>query len=200
VSASNSVTRWIEQLKGGDQAAATLLWQRYFERLVRMAHLKLRNAPRRIADEEDVVSQAFESLFRRAGQGRFPHLHDRHDFWHLLVKIAERKALNQRRYELRQKRDGGRVRGESVFDPVRGSTAQPGLDQLPGGGPTPELAAAVAEAVEMLLGLLSGDLRRIALLKLEGDTNEEIAEKIGRSVATVERRLKLIRDEWEAVL
>ena len=120
--------------------------------------------------------------------------------WHLLVVIAERKALNQRRDAARRKRGGGRVRGESALAPAEGATTSPGLNHIPGSEPTPEMAAGVAEAMEMLLGLLSKDLRQIALLKVEGYTNSEIAEKTGRSVATVERRLKLIRDEWEATL
>ena len=39
-------------------------------------------------------------------------------------------------------------------------------------------------------------LREVAMYKLEGYTNEEIAEKISRSVKTVERKLALIRKLW----
>ena len=48
-----------------------------------------------------------------------------------------------------------------------------------------------------MLGRLEPKLRRVALLKLEGFTNEEIGERIERSVATVERYLKMIRHRWE---
>ena len=47
-----------------------------------------------------------------------------------------------------------------------------------------------------LLELLDGDMRHIALLKLEGYTNEEIAAAMGCSLPTVERRLRLIRKAW----
>ena len=58
-------------------------------------------------------------------------------------------------------------------------------------------AALVAEQFEHLLDTLPDDeLRRIALLKLEGHSNAEIAANIDRSVPTVERRLRLIRDTW----
>jgi DNA-directed RNA polymerase specialized sigma24 family protein len=80
-----------------------------------------------------------------------------------------------------------------------GSTEQAGLDHLPGNEPTPEVAAEFAETVRNLLGSLSEDLRQIALLKMKGHTNHEIAEKIDRSVATVERRLSMIRDEWKTM-
>jgi DNA-directed RNA polymerase specialized sigma24 family protein len=36
----------------------------------------------------------------------------------------------------------------------------------------------------------------MVLYRLDGCTNAEIAEKVGRSKATVERRLRLIREIW----
>jgi DNA-directed RNA polymerase specialized sigma24 family protein len=45
--------------------------------------------------------------------------------------------------------------------------------------------------------MLDDGLRQIAVLKLEGRTNEEIASRIDRSPTTVERRLRLIRDMWK---
>jgi DNA-directed RNA polymerase specialized sigma24 family protein len=56
----------------------------------------------------------------------------------------------------------------------------------------------VAEECRRLLGRLDDDLRALALLKMEGYTNEEIASRLGRSRATVERKLRLIRRAWEA--
>src|SRR3954465_10931710 len=60
-----SVTRWLDDLKGGEggegaNAAVQPLWERYFERLVRLAHPRLRAAPRGPADEEDVALSAFD--------------------------------------------------------------------------------------------------------------------------------------------
>ena len=48
-----------------------------------------------------------------------------------------------------------------------------------------------------MLESLDEPLRRIAVYKLEGLTNEEIAAEIRRSLPTVERRLRLIRQKWE---
>ncbi len=50
-----SVTHWIHAIKTGESAAASALWERYFEKLVRLARGKLDGMPRRIADEEDVA-------------------------------------------------------------------------------------------------------------------------------------------------
>jgi hypothetical protein len=54
-----TVTGWLEALKAGRSSAATQLWQRYVEQLVRLARRKLGRTPRRAADEEDVVLSAF---------------------------------------------------------------------------------------------------------------------------------------------
>jgi hypothetical protein len=62
-----------EKLQAGDSQAAAGLWQRYFDRLVEVARGKLRHAPRRAADEEDVALSAFDSLCRGVAAGRFPH-------------------------------------------------------------------------------------------------------------------------------
>ena len=198
MSSGQSVTRWIDELKAGDETAAARLWEHFYARLIGLACRKLRGAPRRAADEEDVVLSAFDTLFRRAQDGQFPQLRDRDDLWHLLVKITERKAVNQLRDQLRQKRGGGRVRGESAFLDEDASAAGPGIDQVRGPQPTPEFAAMVTEGFQQLLEVLPDDeLRSIALLKLEGYTNEEIAASTGRSLPTVERRLRLIRSRWK---
>lgn len=67
-----------------------------------------------------------------------------------------------------------------------------------GAEPTPSFAAEVAEECRVLLEKLGDDeLKQIALAKLEGFSNAEIAERIGKSLATVERKLKLIRKTWD---
>jgi DNA-directed RNA polymerase specialized sigma24 family protein len=106
MSAGGSVTHWIEQIREGDPVAAQAVWERYFPELVRLAGEKLRDVPRRAADEEDVASSVMESLFRAARQGRFPNLADRHELWRLLLcytneEMAERFDCSVRTIERR---------------------------------------------------------------------------------------------------
>ena len=59
----------------------------------------------------------------------------------------------------------------------------------------------MAESCRRLLEMLpTQELRNVAVWKMEGYTNEEIAAKMksgqGRSLATVERKLALIRTIW----
>ena len=64
--------------------------------------------------------------------------------------------------------------------------------------PTPAFAAQVAEEYGRLLERLdSPELRTVAMRKVEGYGNEEIAAELGCGLRTVERRLRLIRSIWE---
>src|SRR5262249_59345078 len=71
-----SITAWLGKLTEGDRQAVQPLWRLYFHRLVGLARNKLRDAPRRAADEEDVALSAFDSFCPGAEQGRLPHLAD----------------------------------------------------------------------------------------------------------------------------
>jgi DNA-directed RNA polymerase specialized sigma24 family protein len=193
----HSVSRWIVDAKRGDAEAIRALWNRYYKRLVQLARHKLATAPRRAADEEDVALSAFASFCQGAQQGRFPDLSDRNELWRLLMTITAQKALDQARYERRAKRGGGRVRGDSVFARSAGSDDPPGIEGVIGDSPTPEFAASVAEEFTRLLGQLEDHLRDVALAKLEGYSNAEIAKKLDCCVSTVERSLRLIRKIWQ---
>jgi DNA-directed RNA polymerase specialized sigma24 family protein len=195
----DTVTDWVRRLQQGDADAAQNLWERYFRRLVGLARVRLAGLPRRAAaDEEDVALSAFDSFCRGSEQGRFPRLQDRDELWRLLVTITARKAGCLIRDERRQKRGGGAVGGESALPGQAGSDALASFEQVISEEPTPLFALQVAEEYERLLSCLGdAELRSIAVWKLEGDSNEQIAEKLNRSPPTVERRLALIRRIWK---
>ena len=189
-----SVTALVERIKAGDHEAVRLLWQRYYPRLVGLARKKLQGMPGRAADEEDAALSAFNSFCRRAEQGQFPDLKDRDGLWALLVVLTARKAADLIKHEHRQKRGGGRVQGDSALRPAGDDSGAVGFDSLACDEPSPEEAALLAEEVESLLGRLREPaLRQVAVWKLEGYTNAEIAQMQGCSLPTVERRLAIIR-------
>jgi DNA-directed RNA polymerase specialized sigma24 family protein len=191
-----SVTHWINLLVAGETAAAQPLWERYFRRLVGLARARLQGTPRRAADEEDVALSAFDSFCRGAAAGRFPRLADRDDLWRVLVVATARTAIDLHQHQRRQKRGGGRVRGESALVCPGGEGE--GLAAVVGDEPTPDFAAQVAEECRVLLERLGDEeLRAVALWKMEGYGNEEIAEKLGCVPRTVERKLRVIRGLWE---
>jgi DNA-directed RNA polymerase specialized sigma24 family protein len=196
MSMHGSVTVLLECLNEGDHEAARLLWDRYYPRLVALARRKLKGAALRVADEEDVALSAFNSFCRRAEAGQFPDLKDRDGLWALLVVITARKAADLLRHHQREKRGGGLVRGDSAMSPVDAQSSPGGFDQVASDEPTPMEAALLAEEVEGLLGRLTNpELRQVAVLKLEGYTNAEIAARIKLAEVSVERRLAMIRRE-----
>lgn len=196
-----SVSQWLDDLKAGEDAAVQPLWERYYVRLVRLARMKLRVAQRTAAeDEEDAALSAFNSFCVGAAQGRFPRLADRDDLWRLLVVITARKAGAQLQREGRKKRGGGRV--VAAVDLAAGPDASNANDPLAGAlaaGPSPDFAAAAAEQFRRLLDALADpELQRVALDRMEGYTNDEIAERLGCARRTVARRVDLIKQVWQA--
>lgn len=185
---SGSVTAWIVGLKAGESAAAQPLWDRYFARLVGLARRKLAVSSQRLADEEDVALSAFKSLCQGAVLGRFPRLSDRDDLWPLLVVLTARKAIDLLRSEGRFKRNGRDGRSLSVPEE---------FEQIVSQEPTPEFAVLMNDYCDWLLSQLDPGPRDVALLKLEGCTNQEVAQKLGCGLRTVERRLELIRRVWD---
>jgi RNA polymerase sigma factor (sigma-70 family) len=184
MSAQGSITSCVRHLGDGQTAATQSLWERYYARLGELTLTHLKGLPRPAhEDAEDVALSAFFSFSQGIQQGRFPQLADRHGLWLLLVKITLRKAIDLYHRETRGKRDVRRVQGgEDVWD------------QLAAHEPSPALAAQLADEVESLLPKLDEpELRLIALRKMEGYSNAEIAKELNRSEITVERRLRRIR-------
>jgi DNA-directed RNA polymerase specialized sigma24 family protein len=197
VEQGDSVTGWIGGLKAGDQEAARRLWNHYFEKLVRLVRGKLPEHGRRAFDEEDVALSAFKSFCAGVAEDRFPDLGDRDNLWAVLVVVAARKANTYLKRDNRQKRGGGNVRGESVFLNSHADSGVIGIDAIVGEEPSPAFAVQVADECQHLLDSLGDEaLRGIAVLKMQGYTIEEIAERTGSTKRAVQRRLEIIRRTW----
>jgi DNA-directed RNA polymerase specialized sigma24 family protein len=113
----------------------------------------------------------------------------------LLVTITARKANASVRRERRLKRGGSQVVDEAA---IGGTDGDLGLAAFPGSEPTPEFAAEAADELRRLLEILDDDLlRQLALLRMEGYSNEQIAERLGCGLRSVERKLAIIRKAWE---
>jgi DNA-directed RNA polymerase specialized sigma24 family protein len=195
----DSVTIWLDGVKAGDDLAIQKLWDRYFQRLIRVAARRLPAHARREIDEEDVALSALHSFCNDAVRGRFPQLTGRDDLWRLLVVITARKVVGLIRHRGRQKRGGGMVVGESAL--VEGPDARgEGLAQFLGREPSPELATELADDYQRLLDALGSDtLRTVALMRLEEHTAGEISRSLEISPRSVERKLRLIRKIWEGI-
>jgi RNA polymerase sigma factor (sigma-70 family) len=193
MSVDDDVTAWIEGLRHDDSIATKKLWEHYYQQLLQLAGRRLPNNMRREFDEEDVALSAIDSLCRGVAKGRFPDLSDRDCLWALLIVITKRKCRSRVRRHTAQKRGGGKVQGESAFNGELGGS----IAEEIGKEPTPEFAAQMTEEVARLLDMLTDDVtRQLAILKMEGHTNKEAADRLSCSQTTIERRLRLIRKTW----
>jgi DNA-directed RNA polymerase specialized sigma24 family protein len=197
MSPDQSITELLPALMDGESMAVQVVWDRFFANLCRVAHKRLASGRVGGGDEEDAAAIAFASVCRRLKQGDFPDVSNRDELWRLLVTVVERKACTMLRAEARQKRGGGKVLGESVFRGLDPSKPM-GIQTVAGAEPSPDFVVEMADTMNQLFEPLDEQSRQIAVLKLEGYRNDEIARKLGRSLATIERKLKLIRATWSA--
>lgn len=181
----DSITQWIQAVRSGDQLSADQLWNRYFGRLVRFARGRMCNLSSATYDEEDAAISTFRVMYEKLSCGGFEGISSRQDFWNLMLAVVIRKINRRTDYESAIKR--------------RGSIGQIDLNsQVPIVDPCP---SEVSEGFEYLLAKL-GDpkLEQVALWKLDGFTNEEIANKLNRTRRTVQRMITLIQDLWREEL
>jgi RNA polymerase sigma factor (sigma-70 family) len=199
--AADSVMELVHRFRSGSldsrDEAARRLWERYLPRLLTLARRHLDQRIRVLHGEEDVVQSMGRSFFRRLRRGDFD-LAGRDDLRALLVKITRNKVWNAADHHFAAKRDVRRVRPLPSDDASR-SDAPRGAFTPEDVEPTPAEAAALNEALKRRLrDLPESDLRQVALMKLEGYAKREIAEAMGWSPRSVERKLNRIRKRWEA--
>ncbi|MCR9294274.1 MAG: ECF-type sigma factor [bacterium] len=188
----NSVTMMLAQLKGGDEAAAREIWHRFFDRVTSLAHKKLGALPKRVLDEEDIALSAMNALYCGVRDGRFSKLHDRDDLWQILCMLTARKAASAWR-----KQKSARLVGESVMAGLSEQELDAlGLQQIADCNPDSDYLDGLNHQCRELLEGMDERLTRVATLRLQGYSNQEIADDIGRSVKSVERYLQTIREQW----
>jgi DNA-directed RNA polymerase specialized sigma24 family protein len=193
----SSTTRWLERLKRGDEDAASELWQRYARRLAKLVRKRFSASFERAAyDEEDVVLSALDVFCRSLREGRHPDLQGRDELWRLLAVITLRKANDRSRADNAEKRGGPELQRQALSDSTSGIIMF--LDKLSGPERPAEVDAVFTEECERLVALLGDpELQQVALWRLEGFQNTEIAAKLNYTRRTVQRMLKVIREVWE---
>lgn len=180
--AKASLSQLIERWPQGESAAVERIHQEYFRRLAALSRRVLAGLPGARTEAEDVVQSAMQSLcrfMRRKDDGRAM---GRDDIWRLLCHIV---ACKSRRRIQRQTRGlpGGKVRPESDF------AADSPLSRLSDDFSADEFDRLLVETLEAL----DPALQRIAVLAIEGFTQEEISQRIGCSKRTIIRKMEIIR-------
>jgi RNA polymerase sigma factor (sigma-70 family) len=192
-----SVTEWLKQLREGDGAAAARLWERYGLALRQLAKLRHRAVLGPADDEDDLAQSVFAGLWQGVTAGHMDSIQDRDELWYVLITITKHKALRRQEYQQAQKRMGKALSIEVIGDESWAETSI----ALAANDPPPDLAAMVEDEQARLMSLLDDPtLRRIAQLKLEGWTHQEVARELKVSSRTIIRKLSLIRDRWSREL
>ncbi|MBO0862624.1 MAG: sigma-70 family RNA polymerase sigma factor [Chloracidobacterium sp.] len=163
----------IARIGHGDDSAFTPLFEKYQKRLALLIHYKLGHELRRLADVEDVLQETFLEAFRDIERFRYEKPGA---FLSWLSRIADHVIADAARFHGRQKRRAELVRFRSVGTPD-------GPD--PADSATPSRLLAEKEGLRALIQKLDSlpeDYRRAILLaKVEGLSNAEMAEQLGRS-------------------
>jgi DNA-directed RNA polymerase specialized sigma24 family protein len=179
---SQSITRLIRSVQSDRASAVGPLLGVYFERLVQLARKRLQGLAGMDGYEEDLPLRSFHSVCQRLRDPARPlHLGGRDDLWRLLATRTISRTI-----DLIRRHRPGEVPG--AYD----------VGQLLTREPTPEEAAEMADECRRLLDLLGEpELRQIALWKVAGYTNEEIAARLDCVSRTVERKVSRIRVLWK---
>jgi RNA polymerase sigma factor (sigma-70 family) len=132
--------------------------------------------------DEDLALRSFHSVYQRLRDPARPlDLAGRDDLWRLLATRTISRAI-----DLIRRHRPAEVPGDRD------------VTHLLAREPTPEEAAEVADECRRLLAALpEPELRKIALWKVEGYTNAEIAAKLDCVPRTVERKVSRIRLLWQ---
>ena len=208
-----SVTQILKRLRDGGQddreVAAAQLYQRFHGKVEKIARGRLSTSGG-LSDEEDVAQSAFRSFFGRIDTGQLDELVSGGQAWAVLARLTHNKAIDSVRYNQAMSRGGAGARPNS---PEQTASRQSPTTRLGLAGgklsssngtraqkPRPLPLEAVADQTQrtaedqavshetlaiFLEQLSEATLRGIVALKLEGFTNDEIAEKLGCATRTV---------------
>jgi RNA polymerase sigma-70 factor (ECF subfamily) len=172
----------LQQIRHGDQDAASLLYHRYAHRLLALVHARHYPDLASRVDHEDIVQSVFGSFFRRIRRGSYD-VPDGDDLWKLLLVIALHKIRKRAAYHHAAKRDAHRTTG--------GEAAWRHLELRPDDGRSRD--GYFVLVVEEILEQLAPQAREMVRLRIDGHEIGEVARKMGRSRRTVERTLQEIR-------
>ncbi len=184
---ADSSTALIDRWRDGDQQAAGDLYRRYVERLSGIVTAQMSQRFRSRLDADDVVQSVCRSFFRRVSEGQFQFDED-DDVWKLLVTISLNKLRNQIRRHSAAKRDAAQEtqrRDNSLPDDFH-------LERL-SATPSPVEAFIFSETIEKVSERLDEKHALLLQLRLEGHSQQEIAEQLRTSDRTIRRMLESIR-------
>ena len=174
---SDCDTTLLRRVEQGDEVAAERIFERHSSRFLRVARTRISTMFASRFDPEDIVQSTFRSFFRRAQGGSY-QAPQAGDLFNLLIVIALRKVRARAVHHQAACRDV-RCTNDTIDELPTRNDDRPLQDLL--------------ETIDEVCAGLGESHRTIVMLRLEGYTIEEIAERSARSRRTVERALHEFR-------
>jgi RNA polymerase sigma factor (TIGR02999 family) len=165
------ITAFLDRLRAGDPRAAGELFDRVYDELRRMAAAQVRAEAGRSHSPTELVHEAYLRLF----PGPAPAFADRAYFFAAAATAMRRVRVDHARARHTLKRGGGQGRVE--LDSGTAAAGEPDLDLV-----------AVDEALTKLSARDPERARLVELRFFAGLTMPQVAEVLGVSLATTERR------------
>src|SRR4051812_46450299 len=174
----------VADLRAGNESAARELFDRYCERLMRLARRRIGLRMLARVDPEDVIQSAFRTFFVHVRNDEFT-FDGADDMFKLLVRLTVRKTLRQIAYHRAAKRNPEKEAQQS--DPDNDL-----MLELCAAGPTPDMEVALINEFEEFVGKLPPVARKVLEMKLQGHSTAEIAEAVGSYQRKVRRILERV--------
>ncbi|MBA4067688.1 MAG: hypothetical protein C0501_29085 [Isosphaera sp.] len=171
----------IRDFQHGSQSAAQELFDRYCDRLMRLARRRIGPRLASRVDPEDVTQSVYLTFFNRVRNHEFS-FRDEDDPFKLLVRLTVYKTLRQIAHHRAGRRDPG-------MEVAQGGDPQGVLGRIAARRPSPEAEVALADELERLTSRLPPLARRVLSLRLQGYSTAEIADRIGSYDRKVRRVL-----------
>jgi RNA polymerase sigma-70 factor (ECF subfamily) len=174
--------------RAGNEQAARQLFDTYMERLVALARRRISQRLASRVDPEDIVQSVFRTFFVRLKAGEF-EIADQDDLCKLLMRITVHKTLRQIAFHQAAKRNPRNEKGQQGADDDR-------LRDVLDREPTPEATVAFVDQLEHFLSRLRPDERQVLEMRLQGHSNEDIAQKLNiKHDRTIRRIIERIRGQ-----
>jgi len=186
----SSVSEWISQFRSdGNEIAALKLWDRINPRVRELSRRLIERTGIPLScDEDDISVSVFAAFCDRLRSRQLEELSDRDGVWRLLILMTARKINDHAKMARAKKRHNGPENpdvGLHAVSELRDTQLEPSIEVM-----------MEDQCQAMLKQLNDPVLETVVLLKLEGYSNVEIAERMQYSRRTIQRMLELVKDIW----
>lgn len=174
-------TELADRWRRGEQAAATELFNRYFDQISGMVHGRINRRFSSRMSSDEIVQSAFGSVFRMA-RDRPQEFADDEAFRRWLITVVLNKAYKRIQHESAQKRDPRREQAADSSEGFAAFVAERLCEK-----PDNEGVLEMTELVERVSEAVSDNQRALIRLRLLGRSQKEIAAELGVDPRTVRR-------------